>query len=68
LLSQTGAAGRNAVCAAYNHAEHLAERRRMMQHWADYLDSLRDGADVVPICKGVKEDEQRYEDALCKPG
>ncbi len=40
---------RNSVKAAYNHAEHLAERRRMMQAWADYLDGLKNGAEVVPI-------------------
>ena len=34
---------RNSVRAAYNYAEYLPERRRMMQEWADYLDSLRDG-------------------------
>jgi len=32
---------RNKVRAAYNHAQYLAERRQMMQHWADYLDGLR---------------------------
>lgn len=32
---------RDAVRAAYNYAEHLPERRRMMQAWADYLDKLR---------------------------
>ena len=32
---------RNSVRAAYNHAEYLPERRRMMQDWADYLDFLR---------------------------
>src|SRR6202008_3871698 len=31
---------RNKVRAAYNRAEYLAERRKMMQYWADYLDSL----------------------------
>jgi len=31
---------RNNVRAAYNFAEYLPERRRMMQAWADYLDSL----------------------------
>ncbi len=30
----------NSVRAAYNHAEYLEERRRMMQAWADYLDGL----------------------------
>jgi len=29
---------RNKVRAAYNHAEYLPERRKMMQWWADYLD------------------------------
>jgi integrase len=32
---------RDAVRAAYNYAEHLPERRRMMQAWADYLDQLK---------------------------
>ena len=32
---------RNNVRAAYNYAEYLDERRRMMQAWADYLDDLR---------------------------
>ncbi len=39
---------RDAVRAAYNYAEHLPERRKMMQSWADTLDSLRNGATVVP--------------------
>jgi len=29
---------------AYNRSKHLDERRRMMQAWADYLDSLKIGA------------------------
>lgn len=40
---------RNKVAAAYNFAEYLPERRQMMQRWADYLDKLKKGADVVPI-------------------
>jgi integrase len=32
---------RNEVRAAYNHAQYLPERRRMMQEWANYLDTLR---------------------------
>ncbi|MGY6217749.1 tyrosine-type recombinase/integrase [Methylolobus aquaticus] len=36
----------NAVKAAYNYAQFLPERRRMMQAWSDYLDGLRRGADV----------------------
>lgn len=32
---------RNSIRAAYNYAEYLPERRKMMQHWADYLDQLK---------------------------
>ena len=32
--------------AVDNFAEHLPERRKMMQPWADYLDGLRTGAKV----------------------
>jgi len=39
----------NAVSAAYNFAEHLPERRKMMQAWADYLDGLKGGAEVIPL-------------------
>jgi integrase len=45
---------RDAVRAAYNYAEFLPERRKMMQWWADYLDNLAKGADVIPIRKGGK--------------
>ena len=31
---------RNKVRAAYNHAQYLPERRKMMQWWADYLDEV----------------------------
>lgn len=34
---------------AYNRTAHLPARREMMQRWADYLDKLRIGADVIPI-------------------
>jgi len=40
---------RNEVRAAYNRAQRLDERRQMMQSWADYLDGLRSGANVVPF-------------------
>lgn len=39
----------NEIRAAYNHAEHLPERKRMMQAWADYLDGLKAGGEVVAI-------------------
>jgi integrase len=30
------------VSAAYNYAKYLEQRRKMMQHWADYLNELRE--------------------------
>ncbi|CAG0958162.1 integrase arm-type DNA-binding domain-containing protein [Geobacter sp.] len=36
---------------AYNRTTHLAERKRMMQTWADYLDGLKTGAKVLPFKK-----------------
>jgi integrase len=36
---------------AYNRTAHLAERRRMMQAWADYLDALKADAGVIPLFK-----------------
>ena len=35
--------------AAYDRAEFMEQRRRMMNEWADYLDNLRRGANVIPI-------------------
>ena len=32
---------KDAVVAAYNRAEYIEQRRKMMQEWADYLDGLR---------------------------
>ena len=34
---------------AYNRTAHLPERRKMMQQWADYLDKLKAGAEVIPL-------------------
>ena len=40
---------RNKVRAAYHRSEYLKERREMMQQWADYLDKLKAGAEVIPL-------------------
>lgn len=50
---QLAHAERNRVRAAYNRADYLPERRKMMQHWADYLDGLKRGANVIPINRGA---------------
>jgi integrase len=36
---------------AYNRTAHLEERRKMMQQWADYLDRLKAGAEVIRFKK-----------------
>ena len=40
---------------AYNRTAHLAERKKMMQLWADYLDGLKKGAKVIPFKKAAGE-------------
>lgn len=50
---QLARAEQNSIKAAYNHAQHLPERRRMMQAWANYLDGLKAGAKVVSFRKQV---------------
>lgn len=39
----------NRVRAVYNQAEYAHERREMLQWWADYIDSLKSGSNVIPI-------------------
>ena len=34
---------------AYNRTKFIKERRKMMQQWADYLDKLKIGAEVIPL-------------------
>ena len=40
---------RNAVRGAYNRAEYLPERRKMMQVWAKHVETIRQGAKVIPF-------------------
>jgi integrase len=42
----------NSIRAAYNYAEYLPERRKMMQDWADYLDELKDNKVINFVQKG----------------
>ncbi len=51
---QLAHADQDQVRAAYKRETHmlrLDERKKMMQHWADYLDGLRTGAVVLPFKK-----------------
>jgi len=50
---QLAHAERNNIRAAYNYAEYLPDRRNMMQWWADYLDKLRAGAEIISLTKSA---------------
>ncbi len=54
LESQLAHAKKGDVQKAYDRTTFNDERRSVMQMWADYLDGLRRGADVVPIRKKAK--------------
>jgi integrase len=41
------------VRGIYNIGAYWDERVRMAQWWADYLDTLRTGAEIVPFQKGA---------------
>ena len=43
----------NAIRAAYHRSQYIEDRKRLAQWWADHLDSLRDGAKVIPFKRGV---------------
>ncbi len=40
---------KGALTDTYDRAEYMEQRRAMMQTWADYLDKLRTGAEVIPL-------------------
>jgi integrase len=50
---QLAHAVRDPLGRAYNRTAHLAERKKMMQAWASYLDSLRLNTKVVSISRKV---------------
>jgi len=47
--AQLAHAVRDSLGRAYNRTEFVDQRRSMMQQWADYLDTLRQGAQVLPF-------------------
>jgi len=47
IEKQLAHADQNEIRAAYNRADYLLERKKMMQDWADYLDSVRNNSDNV---------------------
>jgi integrase len=49
IEAQLAHAVKDALGRAYNRTEFLEQRRKMLQMWADYLDKLREGAEIIPI-------------------
>lgn len=49
---QLAHAVRDPLGRAYNRTAHLPERKAMMQRWADYLDELRAGAEIIRLRGG----------------
>ena len=39
----------DALGTAYNRTKYLKHRKAMMQTWADYLDKLKKGAEIIPL-------------------
>jgi len=50
---QLGKGDKNKIRAIYNRAAYWTERVRLMQHWADRLDSLRDGMRFVSLSRSA---------------
>jgi integrase len=49
IEAQLAHAVKDSLGRAYNRTEFLAQRRQMLQLWADHLDRLRIGAEVLPF-------------------
>ena len=49
IEAQLAHAVRDANGRSYNRTQHFKQRAMMMQTWADYLDRLRMGAEVIDL-------------------
>ncbi len=54
IEAQLAHAVKDANGRAYNRTQYLKHRATMMQQWADYLDKLAAGADVIPLRTGTR--------------
>lgn len=52
---------KSSIRAVYNHAQHLKERRKIMQVWADFLDLLRDTGEVPNLQEARQQIEKSLE-------
>jgi integrase len=49
IESQLAHKVRDTLGTSYNRTSHIEQRRGMMQRWADYLDKLAAGGEVIPF-------------------
>jgi ABC-type Fe3+ transport system substrate-binding protein len=49
IEAQLAHAVKDANGRAYNRTQYMKHRASMMQTWADYLDKLRKGGEVIPM-------------------
>ena len=49
IEAQLAHSKRGPLGGAYDRADYMMQRLQMMQVWADYLDKLRAGADIIPL-------------------
>jgi len=49
IEAQLAHAVKDSLGRAYNRTEFIDQRRKMLQMWAEYLDKLRVGAEIIPI-------------------
>lgn len=52
---------KSSIRAVYNHAQHLDERRKIMQVWVDFLDLLRGKVEVVDFQTARQQIEKSLE-------
>jgi integrase len=57
LEAQLAHAKKDAIQQAYDRAAFVAERKEVMQAWADYLDKLRENRNVIPLRAGAPESQ-----------
>lgn len=53
IEAQLAHVGQITHAGAYDRATHVESRTGMLQKWADYLDKLRQGAEIIPINKAA---------------
>lgn len=68
IEAQLAHAMQDALGRADNRTQFLEQRRELMTKWADYLDRLRVGVQVIPSVRLAVEYDERAKDVLRRSG